>query len=187
MRLALAATPSSRYRAALCCALVAAVSACSFVGETQVRVESGNQTTGYLSRPLTLTPSSDASVDAVAQRTCNGVKPGSVAEVTFVGKVPAPDPISLGDWGRYQYTCVSSVPARPAAAAAPAALPAPPPPAPAAPLTDAQEQRRRECLRQQGNYQICMGTCLASSASPSILVEAECTQRCAPKAPTACN
>jgi hypothetical protein len=153
-------------------------------------------------------------VQQVAQRICDNVKPGSSAVIAFVGKVPGPGPINISDWGKYRYDCTSAAPVRapapapvrvaaPAAAtAAPAAI-APPPavapaaapaqavvPSPVAPAmapTDAQEQQRRECQRKQGAYQICTGSCLASSSSASGVVEAECAQRCASQLPAGCG
>ena len=182
------------------------IAGCSLVGVSEVRVESGNQPSGYLTRPLTITASSDASVQEVAQRICTNVRPGSVAQVVFVGKVPGPGPIDISDWGKYHYDCqaVAATPApivaravvAPAPAVAPAAASdssavappvARPAPVPALPLTDAQEQHRRECQRKQGTYQVCVGSCLASSSSSSLVVEAECAQRCAPQLPDGCN
>lgn len=182
--------------------LLVALGGCSFVGESAVHVETGNQTTGFLTRPITLTTSSDQSVQEVAQRVCDGVKPGSVAAITFVGKVPGPGPINISDWGKYRYDCQPFVAAGARApvsagvpASAPAAAPASAAPATAAPaapagvsaLTEAQEQHRRECQRKQGAYQVCVGSCLASSSSASGVVEGECAQRCAAQAPNGCN
>ena len=188
-------------------AVLATAGGCAFMGESAVHVETGNQTSGFLTRPLTLTTSSDESVQQVAQRICDNVKPGSTAAIAFVGKVPGPDPISIADWGKYRYDCMPAAPVRAAApVAAPAAVAAPVPaspmlpvaaaPAPAVPpasapsagpLTEAQEQHRRECQRKLGTYEICRGSCLASSGSSSSVVEGECAQRCAPQAPVGCN
>jgi hypothetical protein len=184
-------------------AVLVTAGGCAFMGESAVHVETGNQTSGFLTRPLTLTSSSDESVQQVAQRICDNVKPGSIAAIAFVGKVPGPDPISFADWGKYRYDCTSAAPVRaaapvaaPAAVAAPvpapsmlpaATAPAVPPASSAAPLTDAQEQHRRECQRKLGTYEICLGSCLASSGSSSSVVEGECAQRCAPQSPVGCN
>jgi hypothetical protein len=190
-----------RFREALIpIACMALAGGCSFVGDYEVHLESGNQPSGFLTRPMTLTASSDASVQDVAQRICSNVRPGSVAQVVFVGKVPGPGPIDLSDWGKYRYDCqAAAVPALvPSAAVAPsapvappAAMPAPtlaaPLPPPVLPLTDAQEQHRRECQRKQGSYQVCVGSCLASSSSSSLVVESECAQRCAAQLPGGCN
>jgi hypothetical protein len=186
-------------------AAVLVLGACSTVGETEVRVETGNQTSGFLTRPLILTASSDESVQEVAQRICDNVKTGSTARIAFVGKVPGPGPIHIADWGKYSYTCgpvpvaatpatavvPPAVPAAAPAGAATAAVPAPQPaattPSGTAVLTEAQEQHRRECQRKQGAYQICVGSCLASSSSASGVVESECAQRCAAQFPSGCN
>jgi hypothetical protein len=183
--------------AVLLFACVAIAAGCSFLGQSEVHLESGNQPSGFLTRPMTITTSSDASVQEVAQRICDGVKPGSLAQIAFVGKVPGPGPIEISEWGKYRYDCQAVAQPRAAAAAAaapPPAIPAPPaPPAfvpappPALPLSDAQEQHRRECQRKRGTYQVCEGSCLASSSSSSLVVEAECAQRCAPQLPQGCN
>jgi hypothetical protein len=194
----------------LLCTVVAVLCGCSFLGDSAVHIETGNQTSGFLTRPLTLTASSDESVQDVAQRICDGVMPGSVASIAFVGKVPGPGPVSISDWGKYRYDCQPFVPAGsmppvnaraapPATAGTagvapvvPAAAPGaaasmPAPQAGAAILTDSQEQHRRECQRKQGAYQVCVGSCLASSSSPSGVVETECAQRCTAQAPVGCN
>lgn len=103
---------------------IAVLGGCSVAGESAVHLESGNQATGYLTRPLMLTLSSDESVQNVAQRICDGVRPGADAKITFIGKVPGPDPVNIGDWGKYRYDCiggVSSAKPAPGAAAAPTA------------------------------------------------------------------
>jgi len=112
--------------------LVLAAGGCTTLGTAEVRVETGNQSTGTLIRPLLFTASSDDSIQRVAQDICDNVKRGSTAAITFLGKVPSPEPISLADWGRYRYECVgATAPARPATpaaaprAAAPTALSAP--------------------------------------------------------------
>jgi len=173
---------------------------CSTLGTAEVQVETGNQPTGFLSRPMVLTTASDDSVRQVAQRICDNVKPGSEANITFVGKVPGPGPINVADWGRYRYDCEEVLrPARHAPAPATATVPTAPRAAPAiaSPSTsanpaatsgsDVAEQHRRDCQRQQGSYQICLGSCLLGSGSPAGAVEAECGQRCASLAPVGCN
>jgi len=86
---------------------VAVLCGCSFVGRSEVRVETGNQTTGYLSRPMGVTLASDESVEEVAQKICDNVKAGSEAKITFVGKIPGPGPFDFSDWGRYRYECLA--------------------------------------------------------------------------------
>jgi len=177
--------------------LAATLGGCAFVGESEVRVESGNQPSGTLSRPMTITASSDEAVEKVAQRICDSVRPGSTAAVTFVGKIAGPGPIDVSDWGRYHYDCSAPVapaarspappPLAPPAPAVPVAATPAPAPRPAVPLSEAQEQHRRECQRKQGTYQICVGSCLASSSSASGVVEAECAQRCAAQSPVGCD
>lgn len=174
-----------RYRnAVLIFSCVAAVSGCSFMGQTSVRVETGNQQSGYLSRPLQFTISSDESVEQVAQRICNNVKPNSIAEITFVGKEAGPDPFDIGDWGRYRYDCKSPVKAT---AAVPAGTANPVTPGAPGLDTEGDEPHRRECQRQQGRYQICLGSCTLSSTNSSAVVAAECQERCAPQMPAGCN
>jgi len=200
--------------------LIAAAAGCSTTGKMAVHVETGNQSSGYLSRPLVLTTSSDESVQLVAQAICDNVKPGSDARITFVGKVPDPDPLSVGQRGRYRYDCQAPVrvmtqpaPVMPGAAvaaatttAAPAVPAAAAPLAPAPPLApaaaappgaaatalapgtaDATEEYRRQCLRQQGAYQICLGSCALGSTSPAARVEEECRQRCLSLQPAGCG
>jgi hypothetical protein len=184
--------------------------ACSVVGDAGVKVETGNQPVGYLSRPMTITLSSDEAVQRVAQRICDNVRPGSYASVTFVGKEPSSGMLDLSDTGRYRYECqtdfkaaaaagsgstaaaAAPAPAAPAAAppamapvAAPAAPPSPVAPEAAAPVAD--EAHRRDCQRRQGAYQVCVGSCLLNSTSPAALVAAECQKSCAPSLPVACN
>lgn len=129
-------------------ALLAIVSAgCTMISTSGVRVESGNQSSGFLSRPMSLTLTSDEAVRDVAQRLCDGIRPGSDAHVEFVGKIPSPEPLSVGDWGRYRYDCVGgtspakagATPASTAAAAAAPAMPStnPGPIAPSAPAASA--------------------------------------------------
>jgi len=189
---------------------VAGLAGCSVLGDAAVDVETGNQPVGYVSRPLSFTTSSDESVQHVAQRICSNVRPGSYASVTFVGKEPAPGPLDPTDWGRYRYECQTTIDAAPAAAsAAPAAPPAvsAPVPAPVAAATPApvpapiaaaapavppapaaaDESHRRECQRRQGAYQVCLGSCLLNSTSPSAVVASQCEQSCAPNQPVACN
>jgi hypothetical protein len=192
---------------------VAGLAGCSVLGDAAVNVETGNQPVGYVSRPLSFTTSSDESVQHVAQRICDNVRPGSYASVTFAGKEPAPGPLDPTDWGRYRYECQTTINAAPAtASAAPAPAPAAPPavpapvPAPAAAVTPApvpapiaaaaavplapaaaDESHRRECQRRQGAYQVCLGSCLLNSTSPSAVVASQCEQSCAPNQPVACN
>lgn len=173
--------------AALLFFCVATISGCAFVGREQVVVETGNQPSGYLSRPMGLTLSSDESVQEVAQRICDNVKQGSTAQVSFVGKVPGPGPLDISDWGRYRYDCESGVRARPPL---PAVVASPVPPAVASDSSPAMQEddpHRRECQRQQGTYQICLGSCMLSSTSASGAVAAECQQRCESKLPVGCN
>ncbi len=184
--------------AALSLLLLAA--GCGSLGKYAVRVETGNQASGLLSRPLSLTTSSDESVQEVAQGICNNVKRGSVAQVSFVGKVPSPDPLDFSDWGRYHYDCVATAaPAArgtgaPAATAAdasrhPVAVPAvaardPQAAAPAEPAGDMAQQRA--CLRERGSYHVCLGNCMITSTSAPAAVPGECAQRCAPQGYSAC-
>jgi hypothetical protein len=190
------------------CAVVFAASGCASLGTADVHVETGNQPSGFLTRPLTLTVSTDESIQKVAQGICDNVKRGSSAEVTFVGKVPSPDPISLGDWGRYRYDC--RAPLAMAKAAPPVAAPAPLPtaapvkadapvtadaapasvaaPAAAAPAQgEASVRHGRDCLLQQGRYHVCVGNCLLSATSVGDAVAASCEQGCAPGLPAACR
>ncbi len=190
--------------AILLCSVVVAICACASVGTAEVRVESGNQPSGFITRPLLLTTSSEESVRLVAQGICDNIKPGSDADITFVGKIPSPSPVSLGDWGRYRYDCHDAPPpvrrsyARPASAVPVPALPASAAAAPAAPNTaipaggtatglDADEAHRRQCQRQQGSLQICMGSCLLGTSGSSANVDAECRQRCASLNPVGCQ
>jgi hypothetical protein len=172
--------------AAVIAAMVAMLSACSFMGQSAVRVETGNQPTGYLSRPLLLTASSDESVQQVAQRICDSVRPGTTARTAFVGKVPGPGPLDLASWGRYRYDCdaisAGTVPARLAPAASSAALAGD-----ARADTAKEDLQKRECQRQQGALQVCLGSCLMGSTSAAGVVEEECRQRCAPKVPASCH
>jgi len=199
--------------------LLVLVSGCGFMGESTVRVDTGNQQIGYLSRPLQFTFSSDESVQQVAQRICDNVKAGSYAKITFVGKVPGPGPFDLADWGRYRYDCEGpaiATPRVPTVTANPApAIAAPPAPAvtanpvpaiatPAVPVVTANqetpvpasgpsvdpekdEQHGRDCQRQKGTYQICLGSCVLNSTSPAGVIAGECQQRCAPQMPAGCN
>jgi len=186
------------------CLVAVAVCACASVGTAEVRVESGNQPTGFISRPLLLTTSSEESVRLVAQDICDNIKPGSDADITFVGKIPSPNPVSLGDWGRYRYEChdapppvrrtyarpatVAPMPASPATAAAAPAVPKSAVPAGGAAIgLDTDEAHRRECQRQQGSLQICMGSCLLGASGSSANVDAECRQRCASLNPVGCQ
>jgi hypothetical protein len=193
-----------------------ALGGCSFLGDAAVHVEGGNQTSGYLSRPTGLTVSSDDSVQQVAQRTCDGVRPGSYANVVYVGKEPSTSLFDLGDRSRYHYDCeapdvaakrAAAPAAIPVAAAAPApvasaapVLPAPAAPAAASPApvgvaasagtggaVTGDEVHGRECLRQQGAYEVCVGSCLISSSSPAATVEAECRSSCAARMPVGCK
>jgi len=193
------------------------VSGCSFMGEAPVRVETGNQQSGYLSRPLQLTFSSDESVQQVAQRICDNVKAGSNAKITFVGKVPGPGPFDIADWGRYRYDCEGDTVAKPplpAVTANPVTVATPSPravtanpetigtpspravtanPVPVAEAsrpgqdTGANEEQGRECQRQQGAYKICLADCVLNSTSPSRVIAGECQQRCTPHIPAGCN
>jgi len=182
--------------------LVAAVAACTTLGKTEVRVETGNQPSGYLSRPMMLTTSSDEAIQEVAQGICDNVRTGSDAQVSFVGKIPNPNPLGVGDWGRYHFDCVApAAPARPAPArSTSAALPvaatsAVPPAAPnagvaAAPIhlpANADPAHLRQCLQQQGLYHVCLGNCLLDPAAASETLAAQCQQQCAPKLTAACN
>ncbi len=196
-----------RKGAALLLSLVAAVSACSFTGKAEVRRESGNQRTGYLSRPMQLTTSSDESIEQVAQGICDNVYPDSTAKITFIGKVPGPGPIDLADWGRYRYDCEREIKAPAAAAprgqaaiAAPPVVPAAAPvraagvsakvegPAVPVPVAAGDEAQRRECLRVKGLYQICLGSCLLGASGAVANAESECLGQCAAKAPAGgCN
>ena len=188
--------------------LLTAVAGCTTLGKTEVHVETGNQSSGYLSRPMTLTASSDEAIQEVAQGICDNVKAGSDAKVGFVGKIPNPNPVGLGDWGRYHFDCVAQAPAAPKAAAArpspmapaaalaPPAPPAPPPsapPAPQAPATasapaaSADPAHLRACLQQQGLYHVCLGNCLLNPGSSLETLAAQCQQQCAPKFTPSCN
>lgn len=174
------------------------LSACTALGRTEVRVESGNQTAGYLSRPLSLTASSDESVQQVAQGICDNVRPGSSAHIVFVGKVPGPGPVDLAAWGRYRYDCeLASAAAKllpgqstpppstftvaGAGAAAPAAAKIP------LAIADQTDKHRRECLLQRGSYHICLGNCILNSTSAVESVVAECQQRCITGTSADCN
>ena len=189
--------------------LVAAVAACTTLGKTEVRVETGNQPSGYLSRPMTLTTSSDEAIQEVAQGICDNVRTGSDAQVSFVGKIPNPNPLGVGDWGRYHFDCIA--PAAPAARAtaaranpalpltAPAvsmaAAPAAPPAATSAGVAagsirmpaSADPAHLRQCLQQQGLYHVCLGNCLLDPAAVPGTLAAPCQQQCAPKLTAACN
>ncbi len=186
---------------------IAALGGCSVAGENAVHLESGNQPSGYLTRPMMLTFSSDESVQAVAERICDGVRPGSSAKITFIGKVPGPDPVNIGDWGKYRYDCegapvpaaarpAANVAASPAIAAPVAAAPAAPGAAAAAmPVAAAAASghspldagQQRACLKQLGTYDICLGGCLVGSSSPVAQIESECQRQCVAQLPAGCN
>jgi len=160
---------------------------CAYMGKAEVRVETGNQPSGYLSRPLGLTASSDESIQDVAQRICDNVKAGSNAKISFVGKIPGPGPFDFSDWGRYRYDCES-----PAVVASPrrtvaADPPSPSPQAEAKQNTHVDETRQRECVLQQGKYHICLGDCMLNSTSATQAIPGECQEHCAPKLPVGCN
>jgi len=163
------------------------VCGCAYMGKAEVRVETGNQQSGYLSRPLGVTASSDESIQDVAQGICDNVKPGSNAKITFVGKTPGPGPFDFADWGRYRYDCESAPVAastQPAVAADP---PAPKPQTDTKQNANTDETRQRECLLQQGKYHICLGDCMINSTSALQTIASECQQHCAPKLPVGCN
>jgi hypothetical protein len=176
-----------------------------FVGTAEVHVETGNQTTGYLSRPLMLAASSDESIRLVAQGICDNLKAGSNAKIAFVGKVPNPGPAGP-DWGRYRYDCESTVapmppahvavvaagapastaPASVPSATAPPTAPATAAPAAAAPSAVGDEQHFRPCVLLRRAHHRCLGNCMIDSTSPPQAVAAECRQRCASKEPVGC-
>jgi len=160
---------------------------CAYMGKAEVRVESGNQPTGYLSRPLGLTASSDESIQDVAQAICDNVKSGSNAKITFVGKTPGPGPFDFADWGRYRYDCESpsvAVSTKPAVVADP---PSPSPPTDTKQNINVDETRQRECVLQEGKYHICLGDCMINSMSATQAIAGECQQHCAPKLPVGCK
>jgi hypothetical protein len=198
---------------ALCLSFALLAGACTTLGTVEVRVETGNQPSGYLSRPTALTISSDESVREVAQRICDNVKAGSIAQVAFVGKEPSPEPISIADWNRYRYDCVAAAaPAKsavartsPAPAAGPASVPAatavaatslaaPPAPAVGAASAAAPDpepvpalKAGRECLLQAGNYHLCMANCMLNATGSSETVPGLCEAQCAPKVTPDCR
>ncbi len=179
----------------LAASLLVAASGCTTMGKAAVNVETGNQPTGYLTRPMGLTAASDESVGEVAQDICDNVKRGSTAKITFVEKVPGPGPFDLADWGRYRYDCESGGTVAPApahrtvaaGAVAPATAVAPAPAGEPAATGSRETPQKRACVLQQGVYHVCLGQCMLDSSSPPETVTAECEQRCTPQNPMNCK